>query len=191
VGAKAPFVGFVISARQQDDRAVRLLAGEAAEHERGVRGKMYGAIEVASDDLVALLLSREEMKVGMSGDQTGGPVAALGTHKRHRLRQLDDPVVAEVLEDPAAELVVDGPQLAEVTASVQEQNRVGSGVCNRLAPKAVNRRPVRHVDAQRFEEAFLSEPDRGVAAIAVIWEIQQGDRSVGHERDQLLREDVL
>jgi hypothetical protein len=131
------------------------------------------------------------MKVGMIGDQTGGPLASFGAAKRHGLGQLDDPVAAEVLEDPAAEVVMGGPQLAEVAASVQEQDGLGPSLRNDSAPKAVNRRPVGHLDTQCFQQALLSEPDRRVSAIGVIREIQQGDRSAGHERSQLLRQDEL
>ena len=159
------------------------------EGEGQVGAELDGDGEVLPGEGQALLLPHEEREVGVPLAQAAHVVEVGGIVEVQALGQLDGSQVDELGQDPfAGRLLVGGIEVAEVAAALEQHDTVAQGPTQGDGLVGGPGAPVDHVDLHPAEGGQGPQPDRRVAGVGVVREVDQ--RHPGPDGEQVVEDAV-
>ena len=90
-----------------------------------------------------------------------------------RLRQLDDRAVGKALHDVLPEVLMRGPEIAEIPAPAQQDDAAADGRAQRLGREGGDVAAVGDGRPGRLQPRLLREPDRAVPHVRLIREVEE------------------
>lgn len=151
------------------------------QHQCRIRAKQSGHTQVIATDGFASAIPNHEPEVGMRAQSAMCACKCQFGFEMNGLRQLDDSVIREPLDDGLAEALIDWPDGSEISATMKQDlpKRHSPAQCGFVKGRHIAR--VAEIVPSLSECDDFARPDGTVADIAMVWKIEQSRR---HSVDQ-------